>query len=75
MSWERALNFDQWKTFPETIWLWLVYKFTENYCCLRFFSEFIQTQKRYPTSLDKVGILIWKQLVLLSYNFFCELNS
>ena len=32
------------------VWLLLVYKFTENYCCLQLFSEFIQTQKRYPTS-------------------------
>ena len=31
------------------VWLWLVYKFTKNYCHLRLFSEFIQTQKRYPT--------------------------
>ena len=51
------LNFDQWQTFSENskpmrVWLWFVYKFTENYCRLRLFSEFIQTQKRYPTSLD-----------------------
>ena len=50
MSQERALNFDQWKTFSENykpmrVWLWLVYKFTENYCRLRLFSEFIQTRK------------------------------
>ena len=56
------LNFDQWKTFSENykpmkVWLWLAYKFTENYCRLQFFSEFIQTQKRYPTSIDKIGIL------------------
>ena len=30
---------------------------TENYCRLRLFSKFIQTQKRYPTSLDKIRIL------------------
>ena len=40
------------------VWLWLVYKFTENYCRLRLFSEFIQTQKRYPNSLDKIRILL-----------------
>ena len=34
--------------------LWLVYKFTENYCHSRLFSEFIQNQKGYPTSLDKI---------------------
>ena len=62
MSCERALNFDQGKTFsenkkPMTVSLWLVYKFTENYCPSRLFSDFIQTQKRYPTSLDKIRIL------------------
>ena len=71
MSCERALNFDQWKTFSENykpmrVWLWFVYKFTENYCRLRLFSEFIQTQKRYPTSLDKIRILTWKLLVISS---------
>ena len=65
MSSERALNFDQWKTFSEDykpmkvwlwpikVWLWLVYKFTEKYCRSRLFSEFIQTPKWYPTSLDQ----------------------
>ena len=42
MSCERALNFDQWKTFSENykpmiVWLWLVYKFTEN-CQIPDFS-------------------------------------
>ena len=65
MSCERALNFDQWKTFSENykpmrVWLWLVYKFTENYYPSRLFSEFIQTQKRYSTSPDKIRILTWK---------------
>ena len=72
MSCERALNFDQWKTFPENykpmrVWLWLVYKFTENCQIYRLFSEFIQTKKRYPTSLDKICILTRKLLVLSSY--------
>ena len=49
-SCDRALNFNQWKTFSENykpmrVWLWLVYKFTENHCRLRLFSEFIQTQE------------------------------
>ena len=62
MSQERALNFDQWKTFSENykpirVWLWLVYKFTDNYCPLRLFSEFIQTRKSYPTTNDKIVIL------------------
>ena len=71
MSCERALNFDQWKILSESykpmrVWLWLVYKFTKNLCRLRLFSEFIQTQKRYPTFLDKIRILTWKLLVLSS---------
>ena len=56
MSCERALNFDQWKTFSENhkpmrVWLWLVHKFTENYIVPHDIS---QTQKRYPTSLSKM---------------------
>ena len=79
-SCERALIFYQWKTFsekckPMKVWFWLVYKFTENYCCLWLFSEFIQTQKRYPTSLDKISILTWRLLVISSEHFSCELNS
>ena len=66
-----CLNFDQWKKFSENykpirVWLWLVYKFTENYCRLRLFSGFIQTQKRYFTSLDKISILTWKLIVVSS---------
>ena len=38
--------------------LWLLYKFTENYCRLQLFSQFIQTQKRYPTSLDKMPMYL-----------------
>ena len=58
MSCERALNFDQWKSYYENyklirVWLWLVYKFTENWQIYRLFSEFIQTKKRYPNSLEK----------------------
>ena len=34
----------------------VVYKFTKN-CHLQLFSEFIQTKKRYPTPIDKIGIL------------------
>ena len=68
MSCERGLNFDQWKIIskykPMRVWLWPVYKFTENFCHLRLFSEFIQAQKRYPTSLDKIRILTWKLLVI-----------
>ena len=71
MSCESILNFDQWKTFfenhkPMRVWLWLVYKFTENCQIYRLFSEFIQTNKRYPTSLDKTCILTRKLLVISS---------
>ena len=39
---------------PKRVWLWFVYKFTNNYCRLWLFSDFIQTQKRYLTSLGKI---------------------
>ena len=39
------------------VWLLLVYKFTDNCQVYRLFSEFIQTQKSYPTSLGKMDIL------------------
>ena len=42
---------------PIRVWLWFVYKITENDCCLRLFPEFIQTQKRYSNSFDKITIL------------------
>ena len=46
ISCEHDLNFDQWKTFsknyePMIVWLWLTYKFTENYGCLQLFSKLI----------------------------------
>ena len=68
---ECGLNFNQWKKFSENckpmrVWLWLVYKFNKNYCRLRLFSEFIQTQVRYPTSLNKIRILTWKLLAISS---------
>ena len=71
MSCERALNFGQWKTFsknykPMRVWLWLFYKFTENCQIYRFFCEFTQTKKRYPTPLDKILILTRKLLVISS---------
>ena len=60
---KRALHFDQWKTFSvnyksmkELGYGWFT-KFIENYCHLRLLSEFIQTQKRYPTTTDKIVIL------------------
>ena len=75
-SYERVLDFDQWKTFsekykPMRVWFWLVYKFAENYSRSWFFSEFIQTQMRYSTSLDKRPILIWRLLdILIKLKFF-----
>ena len=75
MSYERTLNFDQWKIFSENhepmqVWLWLAYKFTENN-----FSEFIQTQKKlsylswqnkYPSSKTTCHIkpkcFLWNKL-------------
>ena len=50
MSCERALNFDHRKKFSENyktirVWLWFVYKFTENNCRLRLFSEFYSNSK------------------------------
>ena len=80
MSCERALNFEQCKTFyesykPVRVWLWLVRKLlkhTENYFRLRLFSEFIQ----------EVSCLSWqnpypnlKTTCHIKLNFFCELNS
>ena len=80
MSCERALNFDQLKTFSENyepmrVCLWLVYKFTENSQIYRLFSQFIQNQKRYPTSLDKMRSLTWKLLVMSSQIFPWELTT
>ena len=71
LSCKRALNFDQSKTFSENckpmrVWLWLVYKFTKNCLIYRLFSKFIQTKKRYPTSLDKIRILTRKLPVISS---------
>ena len=31
--------------------------------------EFIQTQKKYPTSLDKIRILTWKLLIIQAKTF------
>ena len=80
MSGERALIFGQWKTFfkncnPVRVRLRLAYKINENDCSLRFFVEFIKTQKRYPTSFDKISIISWKLLAISSQNFSCKLKS
>ena len=62
MSGERALNFDQRQIFlgndePIIVSLWFVYKIIVNNYLSRFFVEFVQTQKKYPTSLDKISFL------------------
>ena len=57
--------FNYWPMKNMRVWLWLVYKFTENYCRLRLFSEFIQTQKGYPTSLDKKNHLSYQAKIFL----------
>ena len=79
ISCECVLSFDQWKSFSQNYkplnWLWFVYKFTKNNCCLQLFAKFIPTQKRCPISLDKISILTWKLLFISSQNFPCELNS
>ena len=56
------------------VWLWLVYKFTKNYCHLRLFSEFIEThwqiylswQNSYPklsTCHIKLKFFLWTRLL------------
>ena len=52
-----------------------VYKIIENDCRSEPFAEFIQTQKKYFISLDKISIPIWMLLVISSQNYSCELNS
>ena len=75
MPCQRALNFDQSKRFFKNykqmrFWLCLAYKFTENYRHLRLFSEFIQTQKRYPTSLNKIAYHYLKTACHIKLKFF-----
>ena len=75
MSCERALNFDKWKTFSENykpmrVWLWLVYKFTENYIVPHdIFSSSFKLKRGILPFLAKY-ILTWKLLVISSYIFF-----
>ena len=42
---------------PIRVWLWLVYKTAESNCASQLFVKLIQTQKRYPISLDKTSTL------------------
>ena len=46
-----------------------------NNCRVLLFSKFIQTQRRYPTFLEKIIIPARKLQVISSQNFSCELNS
>ena len=74
------ISFDQWQRFSESykpirVGLWLVYKIMENNCLSQLFPEFIQTQRRYPTSLNKISILNWTLVIVSSQNFSFELNS
>ena len=39
--------------YPVRVRLWLVYKITENNLLFATFRDFIQNQRRYPTSVDK----------------------
>ena len=60
-SCERALNVNQWKTSskiykPIRFGLTLIDKITHCDCFLCQSLEFIQTQNRHPTSLDKTSI-------------------
>ena len=77
MPCECASNFDQWKTFSGNYKAMrgLVYKFTENKCHLQLFFGFIQTQKMYPTSFNKISTLAWKLLLISTQNFPSKLNS
>ena len=59
---------------PVRVCLWLVHKITKNICLSRLFTQLIQTQKKYLTSLENISILTWRLLILLHRNFSCELN-
>lgn len=47
-----------------TVWLWFIYRISNINCRLLLFLDFIQTRKRYPTSLDKTSNLTWRILEL-----------
>ena len=87
MSWDCALNFDQWKAFsknykPMRVLLLLVYKFTENYYSLRLFSQFIQGILRpifyidINTNIDrkwKIMQNLFKKLFFQKFQVFIDL--
>ena len=60
---ERTLNHDHWKPFfknykPMRIWLWLVYKFTDNYCRLS------QLFPRVHSNSKEVSYVSWQNTYL-----------
>ena len=76
MPQESALNFDQWETLSKnynSIRVF-VYKIRENNCHLRYFAEFMQTQKTYTTSIDKISTLTWILLAMSNQKYSDELN-
>ena len=62
-SWEEYATWGGFNFWPITnifqirVWLWLVHKITEIHCRPQFFSEVIQTQKKYSTFFYKISIL------------------
>ena len=52
-----------------------VYNVTKNNSCSQLFSKFIQSQKRYLTSLDKSSVPPWRSIVESSQAFCSELNT
>ena len=70
MSCERALRFDQWNTIfadfkAMKVWLWLAYKFTESYCCMR----------RFPSSFELNRLLVSTGLLVISTFVTSKFNS
>ena len=71
---ECALNFDHWKTFlrnyePIRVWLWLVYKFTENNCHLQKPLENLKTIYHIHPKFSlwtKLPILLAKYLIFVA---------
>ena len=70
MSCERALNFDQWKTFPKTISQWEfdygLFTNLPRIIVARDFSPSSFKLKRGILPLDKIRILTWKLLNISS---------
>ena len=67
--WPRKSIFENYKPIGG-----FVFKITKNNFNLWYFTEFIQTQKRYATSLDKI-IILTEKLLIPNVNFSCLLSS